>query len=89
MNTDKHRLKNMLFSASVFICVHLWLIPGCASDKHPTTQPVTASDRQDAALRDPFGYSPDIGSSDDISGGNINQYDRKAMRKDINDVLNP
>jgi hypothetical protein len=54
---------------------------------HPTTQPVSASDRQDAAMRDPFGYKPDM--SNDISGGEYNEYDKKAMRKDIDHVFNP
>jgi hypothetical protein len=61
---------------------------GCASDKHSATRPASASDRQEAALKDPFGYSPNMDESD-ISGGGIGDLDRKGMRKDIDDVLNP
>jgi hypothetical protein len=62
---------------------------GCTSS-HPTTQPTTASQRQDAAMRDPFGYKPDMSDSNTISGdGDVGHYDRKAMRKDLNDVFNP
>ena len=60
---------------------------GCMSDKQPTTRS-SARDRQDAALDDPFGYSPDL-SKTDISGGKVNEFDRKAMRKDLDHVLNP
>ena len=61
---------------------------GCASDKHATTRPSkTAYDRQEAALKDPFDYSPNM--DEDISGGNVGNLDRKALRKDIDDVLNP
>jgi hypothetical protein len=73
----------------VFICVHLWLIPGCSSDKsRPTTRPTNTSDRQESALKDPFGYSPNI-EKQDVSGGDIGNLDRNAMKKDIDHVLNP
>lgn len=61
---------------------------GCASsDKKPTTQPSSMSQRQDEALRDPFGYKPDM--SRDVSGGNIGHLDRDGMKKDLNNVFNP
>jgi hypothetical protein len=44
--------------------------------------------RQDQALRDPFGYSVDMGSTD-ISGGKIHEYDKDGMKKDVDHVLNP
>ena len=79
-----------LILLSVCICVHLWFLSGCSAEKHPTTRPSTMRDRQEAALRDPMGYSPDMDSSDnDISGGKLNELDRKALRKDIDHVLNP
>ena len=88
MNTDKKNL--LLVLSSVCICAHLWLIPGCSSDKHPTTRPASMADRQDAALKDPMGYSPDMHNPDnDISGGKLNELDRGALRKDIDHVLNP
>ena len=77
---------------SVCICVHLWLLPGCASEQKPgpTTRPSGVKDRQDAALRDPMGYSPNMNSPDtNISGGKLHELDRGALRKDIDHVLNP
>jgi hypothetical protein len=65
------------------------LLAGCASEKKPTTRPAGAYDRQEAALRDPFGYSPNIEKSSGCSGGDWGKYDREGMRKDIDHVLNP
>jgi hypothetical protein len=45
------------------------------------------SQRQDAALRDPFGYKPDM--SRDVSGGDIGKLDRDGLKKDLNNVFNP
>jgi hypothetical protein len=64
-------------------------LAGCASDSEPTTQPVSAYDRSENALRDPFGYSPNVGKPDDITAGNGAQFDRKAFNRDADDVLNP
>ncbi len=74
---------------SVFIGVHLWLMSGCASDKSraPTTQPSNIHERQDAAMRDPFNYKPDM--SRDVSGGDIGHLDRDGLKKDLNNVFNP
>src|SRR4051812_13172064 len=96
MNADERRYRRRT-QPSAFIRVHLRFIilstalAGCASDKqHPTTQPSKVGDRQDAALKDPMGYSPNMNSPDnDISGGKINELDRGAMKKDIDHVLNP
>ncbi|HEV2295394.1 MAG TPA: hypothetical protein VGR35_16205 [Tepidisphaeraceae bacterium] len=67
-----------------------WLVlpGGCASEKkQPTTRPSSVSQRQDDALRDPFGYKPDM--SRDVSGGGIGDLDRDGLKKDLNNVLNP
>ena len=89
MNTDGPTFwRSRLGFVSALIVVHLWLIPGCSSDL-PTTRPASAADRQNAALHDPFGYSPDMDSTSNISGGGISELDRNAMKKDINNVLNP
>ena len=65
------------------------LVAGCASnDPGPTTRPSSVRDRQEAALEDPFGYSPNM-NENDISGGKLHEMDRGAMRKDIDHVLNP
>ena len=65
------------------------VIEGCSSNQHSTTRPASAYDRQQAALKDPFAYSPEKDKPADISGGDIGHYDRNAMRKDIDHVLNP
>jgi hypothetical protein len=92
MNTDEHGWeKSAAFALSVFICVHLWFLSGCSTDnkKHPpATQPTGVRERQEAALKDPFGYSPNMERTD-VSGGSISNYNRAEMRKDVNDVLNP
>ena len=64
--------------------------PGCASSdkKAPTSQPSSARERQDAALRDPFNYKPDMNSRD-VSGGDIGHLDRDGMKRDLNNVFNP
>lgn len=63
------------------------LAVGC-SHNQPTSRPVGAYERQEAALRDPFGYSPEMGKAN-ISGGDLKTLDKKAMKKDIDHVLNP
>ena len=79
------------FAAFWLLATGFWLLsatPGCASDKKkPTTQPTSMSQRQDAALRDPFGYKPDTGR--DISGGDIGHLDRDGLKRDLNNVFNP
>jgi hypothetical protein len=94
MNADERRSNQAMAGLSASIGVHLPFIilsvciGGCASHKHPSTQPVSAYERQERALKDPFGYSPEVGRSD-ISGGGVQQLDRKAMKKDVDHVLNP
>ena len=63
-------------------------LAGCSSNtSKPTTRPASVSDRQDAALKDPFGYSPNM---DHVEGnGDVGKYDREGMRKDLDHVLNP
>ena len=43
---------------------------------------------RDSAIQDPMNYNP-AAKREDISGGGIMDLDRKALRKDINNVLNP
>ena len=89
MNTDAHGVGiRGVLPISVLICVYLWSISGCASsDKKPTTQPSSMAQRQNDALRDPFGYKPDMNR--DVSGGDIDHLDRDGLKKDLNNVLNP
>ena len=65
------------------------LVIGCAEESGPTTRRATAYERSENALKDPFGYSPHVGSPDDITAGSGAQFDRKAFEKDADDVLNP
>ncbi len=63
-------------------------LAGCgSSDRQPTTRPASAYQRQEEALKDPFGYSPM--DKPNISGGGLSEYDKKAMKRDIDHVLNP
>ena len=56
----------------------------CTENK-PATQPASWSQQ---AINDPFNYSPHMDRTD-ISGGGLTDYDNKAMKRDINEVLNP
>ncbi len=71
----------------ILIGGYLCLIAGCTSERKPTTRPSSVRDRQDAALRDPFDYKPDMGQ--DVSGGGIGHLDREALKKDLDNVFNP
>ena len=64
------------------------LVAGCVDKKGPTTRPLTARDRQEAALRDPMGVKAETDPID-ISGGKINEYDHNAMKRDLDSVFNP
>lgn len=64
-------------------------IAGCSGNaKKPTSQPSSIRDRQNAAMDDPFSYSP-YSEKNDISGGDIDDWDRDGMKKDLDNVLNP
>ncbi|MGA2231865.1 MAG: hypothetical protein ABSH22_13285 [Tepidisphaeraceae bacterium] len=60
------------------------LVVGC---QQPSTM-AQASQRQDQALKDPMGYTPNMDNTD-ISGGGIGNYDNQAMQRDLNDIFNP
>ena len=62
---------------------------GCASSQAPTTRPATAYERSEKALKDPFGYSPDVQRPEDITGGGIGDFDRKGFDRDANSFINP
>jgi hypothetical protein len=68
----------------LLVCV---LFTGCAETPKPTTRPASMHDRQDQAMKDPFGYSP--GMETDISGGGINEFDKNAFQRDVKNVLDP
>jgi hypothetical protein len=62
------------------------LLTGCATK--PAPQKPTASQRQDAALRDPFRYKPDF-TGTDVSGGDTAHLDKEGLKRDLDHVLNP
>jgi hypothetical protein len=67
-------------------------VSGCqqqnAATTQPTTRPASMRERQDQAMRDPFGYSPNPESTD-ISGGGLSDFDRGGFNKDLKNVLDP
>jgi hypothetical protein len=57
---------------------------GCTfeGDKIPTTRPTTRT--SDAALRDPYGkWSQFDPNERDIGGGDLNNYNKDAMKRDV------
>ena len=64
------------------------LSPGCTRSAVPTTRPLTARERQDKAIKDPFNYSPDSESTD-ISGGGLSDFDKDGFKKDLKNAINP
>ena len=54
-------------------------------------EPATFRQKQEDVLRDPINYKPDNENTQpyDISGGGINNYDSKAMKRDLDHVLDP
>lgn len=86
-------VKNLLCS-SAFVGGLLVLTAaiGCEADEGPS-----ARDRQNAAMKDPFGYNPDSdllqqGHKDevdptDISGGGTGEYNKKALQRDLDSVF--
>ena len=72
-------------ACAVVICA--WLV-GCSDNSTATTKPTSLRERQDAALKDPYGYKPDIDNRD-VSGGGLLDYDKQGMKKDLNNVFNP
>jgi hypothetical protein len=61
---------------------------GCTQKAAPTTRPASMHERQDQAIKDPFGYSPGMENTD-ISGGGFREFDKDGFRKDLNNVLDP
>ena len=56
----------------------------------PATQPASVADRQDEAMRDPFGYSPwKRDGKSRISGGSVGEYDKEGMKHDMKSVFDP
>ena len=65
---------------------------GCTYDTSQQTDSEHQSfeQRKASAENDPMDYKiPDGADTGDLSGGSINNYDKNAMHRDLDDVLNP
>jgi hypothetical protein len=62
----------------------LLILAACESDSEKTADP----DPTTRALSDPMHFSPDF-DNDTVTGGGPTQFDPKAFKKDVNDVVNP
>ncbi len=71
-------------AAAAVLC--LW-VAGCDSNKSSSTQPADIRARQDAALRDPFGYKMKFDES--VSGGGTMDLKQDQLNRDVKNVLNP
>jgi hypothetical protein len=72
----------------LLIALLFQLIPGCATNSPPSTQPSSAYDTQEQAMKDPMNYSPDM-SRTDITGGGTADYRKDSIKKDWDDFWNP
>ena len=70
---------------SMTMLIAVGTLAGCATDSSPP--PLTESQKQDAILKDPWSYKPQVGG--DNSGGDISSFDRNGFNKDLNDLLGP
>ena len=75
------RIASIVPAACAAFCV--LQLAGCA----PSTQP-TAEDRQDKAMKDPFGYSPDLKNADMTVSGHTD-FDKQELKRDVDHVINP
>jgi hypothetical protein len=66
------------------VALGLALLAGCQDDK-----PSDIRQRQDAALNDPYNYSPFHDQKPDISGGGFTDFKSSAFKRDYNSVFNP
>jgi hypothetical protein len=80
-------------AAFLFCLLPSALCISCKSSSAPATQPTTkpasVSQRQDAAMRDPFGYSPWKDEKSRVSGGGTGEYDKAGMKHDMKSVFDP
>lgn len=74
-----HRIALAAAWILALLCLH------CTEAK---TRKSTAQERQDRALRDPFGYKPDWEGTG-VSGGGTAELDKEGLRKDLKNVLDP
>jgi hypothetical protein len=63
------------------------VLSGC-SPSSPTSQPSSMAEQQRRALEDPYGYTPDLKSSDMTVSGRPG-FDKEGFNRDKDYVLNP
>lgn len=73
----------------MFCLLAAGLAGGCQADPNEKT----ASQRQDDAIADPFGFGPKIEQNANqrspISGGGISEFDREGFKRDMKTVFDP
>lgn len=74
--------------AAVTVVCGLAIVAGSCARKArgPTTRPMTAQQRQDRALKDPFGYKPDWQGTG-VSGGGTGALDKEGLKRDLDNVF--
>ena len=96
MQNDECRMKRWAHRGRLLFCIlHCAFcislgLAGCqnSTKSGPTTRPASAYERQEAAMKDPFGYSPNPDRTD-ISGGGLTEFDKDGFGKDLKNVLDP
>ena len=91
MKKRKARCRRLFFIIHHASLIILVILAGCtqhAATTQPTTRPGSVHDRQEQAMRDPFGYSAETGKAD-ISGGGLSDFDREGFNRDLKNVLDP
>jgi len=76
--------------APTMLCLLAGLLAGgCQADPDEKT----ATQRQDDAIADPFGFGPKIEQDPNqrspISGGGISEFDREGFKRDMKSVFDP
>jgi hypothetical protein len=64
----------------------LLTLSACARKPASAARQPTAHERQDRAMKDPFGYKPDW-TGTGVSGGGTGQLDKEGLRRDIDHVF--
>ena len=63
-------------------------LSACAKQGASAGRPETARERQDRAMKDPFGYKPDWRDTN-ISSGGVADLDGDGLKKDLGHVIMP
>ena len=85
--------RKAVLGARLLVCLAPAMLLACKSKPaatQPSTRPTSAIDRQEAAKKDPFNYSPwKDDSKRRVSGGGIGEYDKDGMKGDMKRLLDP